>query len=107
MVVIARTAFAVVLIGALLPWLLASEVSPDMEMNAEQQRQSTPLQGNNGVLSQTRIVGGNQANRDVYPFFTTVYNSGRPSYICGGSLIHSDVVLTAGTSAEHGHDVVT
>ena len=45
------------------------------------------------VLGQTRIVGGNQAARSRYPYFTRVDDSGEPH--CGGVLIHNDIVLTA------------
>jgi Trypsin len=41
-----------------------------------------------------RIVGGEQTRPGAYPFFVRIDNEG--SQHCGGSLISSDVVLTAG-----------
>ena len=40
-------------------------------------------------ILQSRIVGGNQAQPGVYPYFTQWVN------VCGGSLIHEDIVLSA------------
>ena len=40
-------------------------------------------------ILQSRIVGGNQAQPGVYPYFTQLVN------VCGGSLIHEDIVLSA------------
>ena len=47
----------------------------------------------NEVLGQARIVGGNQAARSRYPYFSRVDDSGGPH--CGGVLIHNDIILTA------------
>jgi secreted trypsin-like serine protease len=54
------------------------------------------LQGHNRHLS-SRIVGGTIANPSRYPFYTLVklYSSYGYAGFCGGSLIASDVVLTA------------
>ena len=40
-------------------------------------------------ILQSRIVCGNQAQPGVYPYFTQLVN------VCGGSLIHEDIVLSA------------
>jgi len=49
------------------------------------------------VQPQQYIVGGNQAPTHRYGYYTSVYESfGSANYhICGGSLIHDDIVLTA------------
>jgi trypsin len=47
----------------------------------------------NEVEVDSRIVGGEQAGRDEYPFFAAVYSGNR--LICGGTLIHPDFVLSA------------
>jgi secreted trypsin-like serine protease len=44
-----------------------------------------------------RIVGGKEARPGTYPFFVWIDKEG--SQHCGGSLILSDVVLTAGNEA--------
>jgi hypothetical protein len=41
------------------------------------------------LTSSTRIVGGTQAQRGVYPYYTQWVNG------CGASLIHEDIVLSA------------
>lgn len=52
-------------------------------------------ESNPSNFAQDRVVGGQQASRNAYPFFSTVYLRGQSEFHCGGSLIHSDVVLTA------------
>jgi trypsin len=54
------------------------------------------LQGNGGVSSNvtdggTTIIGGGNAGNGEFPYFAHVYGS----YLCGGTLIHPDMVLTA------------
>lgn len=46
------------------------------------------------MKAEPRIVGGVAAGENTYQFFTRVDTSGYP--YCGGSLVASDVVLTAG-----------
>ena len=46
-----------------------------------------------------RIVGGEQVRPGTYPFFVRIDKEG--SQHCGGSLISSDVVLTAGNEATY------
>ena len=40
-------------------------------------------------MLQSRIVGGNQAQPGAYPYFTQLVN------VCGASLIHEDIILSA------------
>jgi len=39
-----------------------------------------------------RIVGGHQAQQGIYPFYAIPSSN---TYLCGGTLIHDDIVLTA------------
>jgi secreted trypsin-like serine protease len=67
---------------------------------------SSPLQVQSEVSSHSqtderdlnnRIIGGTVANAKRYPYYTYLsvsYQSGSSSF-CGGSLVNSDVVLTA------------
>jgi secreted trypsin-like serine protease len=43
---------------------------------------------------QLRIIGGDNADEDRYPYYVALMRKGG-SFICGGTLIASDVVLTA------------
>lgn len=48
--------------------------------------------------SRSLVVNGEIADPGSYPFYVAAYNDGirgTPDYFCGGSLIHSDIILTA------------
>ena len=80
---------------ALLPLMLAFEVYHDLDSN---HKDTSDLERRTNVMPlQSRIIGGQQAPLGAYPFFATVYWNDISGVKCGGSLIHSDVVLTAGT----------
>lgn len=44
---------------------------------------------------QTRVVGGSSANKERFPYYVALVGPSASSAICGGTLIASDVVLTA------------
>ena len=89
--------FFLLLLVRLLPTLLAFEVTPDIASVLDGVKSASELNANNQRLTQSRIVGGQQANRSAYPYFASIYINGYSYPSCGGSLIHTDVILTAGT----------
>ena len=55
---------------------------------------TTPQETNSKDEGSTRIVGGSTTSPGKYPFFTFLDLGG--GKFCGGSLVHEDIVLTAG-----------
>lgn len=73
----------------------ALEVTEDIEGFFDGVRKENP----NGMVEETRIVGGSQAARSRYPYFTRLDNNGQPH--CGGVFIHNDIILTAAHCASN------
>jgi len=53
----------------------------------------------NRVITETRIIGGNQSTTGKWPWqallFTITPNSGARIFICGGSVLNTKWILTA------------
>jgi secreted trypsin-like serine protease len=58
-------------------------------------RQRAETEVNNLKLFSTRIIGGNEAPEDRYPYTVSLQDSNNGFHFCGGTLILKDVVLTA------------
>jgi hypothetical protein len=85
----------------LLVLLLSSILTTSRETNGERQVGAQDLQPNHVRRrdlwqTQARVVGGHAALSGEFPNFVELSNG------CGGALIHDDLVLTAGTSENHG-----
>ena len=52
----------------------------------------------NKIYQDQRIVGGINVDREKFPYYVLLSNSGEPS--CGGSIINKEWVLTAAHCVE-------
>jgi len=79
--------------------LLASSTSATFDINPDLMGfldGAVPGTGYTKNEASSRIIGGNAATPGDYPFF--VYLDLGGGYFCGGSLVHDDIILTAGDS---------
>lgn len=88
------------ILGALLPLLLALDITPDLVnfLDGVGKPENESRYEHMTISPQSRIIGGKQALRDAYPFFSILIDTATDRFKCGGSLIHDDIVLSAGTS---------
>jgi secreted trypsin-like serine protease len=68
---------------------------------------STKLEGSARGLN-SRIIGGSRVNATRYPYFTNlrVFLQSGNIWTCGGSLVHSDVVLTSACCLTYSMDPI-
>ncbi|KAL7452490.1 hypothetical protein ACHAWC_004209 [Mediolabrus comicus] len=55
----------------------------------------------NNNIKQPRIIGGDQTTRDRFPYVASLVDTLTDRHVCGGSLIASDIILTAGHCSGH------
>lgn len=79
----------------LLPLLLVAAsvfASKEEKEDLRQIRHRSVVETKVEVQNEDRIIGGGEADRNEYPFFV---QAGGGQQLCGGALVHEDIVVTA------------